>query len=109
MELVNSSGWSDEYFVVNLIISIMLATKGTPILKGETTSSMEQILGQEKPAFDEDGEDTYELVHYLVEKRGVSIETMLDLFADDYEYVQDVINDRCIENYEVSQYEDQSF
>lgn len=44
MELVNSSGWSDEYFVVNLIISIMLATKGTPILKGETTSSMEQIF-----------------------------------------------------------------
>lgn len=67
------------------------------------------IEGQEKPAFDEDGEDTYELVHYLVEKRGVSIETMLDLFADDYEYVQDVINDRCIENYEVSQYEDQFF
>ena len=64
---------------------------------------------QEQPVFDEDGEDTWDIVRYLVEKRGVSIEAILDLFADDYEYVQDVINDRCIENYEVSQYEDQSF
>lgn len=64
---------------------------------------------QEKPMFDEDGGDTHELVQYLLGERGVSVEAILDLFADDYEYVQDVINDRCIENYEVSQYEDQSF
>lgn len=67
------------------------------------------IEGQEKPAFDEDGDDTHELVHYLLEKRGVSVEAILDLFANDYEYVQDVINDRCIEDYKESQYEDQSF
>lgn len=63
----------------------------------------------EKPAFDEDGEDTHELVRYMLDERGMSVEMMLDLFVDDYEYMQDVINDRCIENYEVSQYEDQSF
>lgn len=64
---------------------------------------------QEKPMFDEDGDDTHELVQYLLGERGVSIETMLDLFADDYEYVRDVINDRCIESYYDSQYEDHSF
>lgn len=64
---------------------------------------------QDKPAFDEDGDDTHELVQYLLGERGVSIEAILDLFADDYEFVQDVINDRCIEDYKESQYEDQSF
>lgn len=62
----------------------------------------------EKPAFDEDGEDTHELVRYMLDERGMSVEMMLDLFVDDYEYMQDVINDRCIENYNDSRYDDQA-